>query len=219
MQNLVTMTSKISMNLWLFTYSKNHCFHLHPHGWAHVPSTLLSFKLLTSCPSPPLPSMWTQPPICRYIISRWGHEGVWKLGDGWDIGCPLKSSLIRIDTIGVDEDKKGCLHGWGDVVHSDGEGCLHGQGLCLHGRVVSVQMGCVRSDKWCPNGWVVSTQMEPCIYVDRMVYLFKKHIVRAIYWHGFLHSRYSRWNSQKILGLVSVSKFMSRLGRLSLNEW
>jgi hypothetical protein len=35
------------------------------------------------------------------VGSRWGHEGVWKLGDGGGIGCLFKSSLVHVDIIGV----------------------------------------------------------------------------------------------------------------------
>jgi hypothetical protein len=34
-----------------------------------------------------------------------GHDGVWKLGDAGGIECPLKSSFICADIIGVGADK------------------------------------------------------------------------------------------------------------------
>lgn len=162
---MLIMTLKINMNMQLFICSKSRCLHLHHYKWAHAPSILLRFKLLTSCCGPPPPSTWIEFLVCGDIGGRWRHEGVSKIGDAWSIGCLLISSLNHPNTIDVGVKRKGWVsirglypQRWSLVfaqtggAHADArlrlcrqEVCaqtelciLADRSLCLHRRVFSI---------------------------------------------------------------------------------
>jgi hypothetical protein len=173
----------------LFICNKSHCLHLHHHKCTHAPSILLRFILLTSCRGPPPPSAWTQPPICGDIGGRWRHEGILKIEDAWSIGCLLKSSLNRLNTIGVGVEGKGNLRTWGYV-------CVDGA-LRPRGQVVPTRtQGFVRVDRRCLGRWVVSAQTELCVYTE--------NLLRRLFIHAnFYHGRYSSSKSQTPEGPLS----------------